>query len=68
MPVFFCYHTVMSKTTSKHPRITAYVPEKLLAALKAQAKREHRSMNAQLVWCLEQCLERNEGTAPDVRL
>jgi hypothetical protein len=57
----------MSKTTSKHPRITAYVPEKVLAALKAQAKREHRSTNAQLVWCLERCLpnaskDGNEGT------
>jgi hypothetical protein len=62
----------MSKNTSKHPRITAYVPEQVLAALKAEAVKEHRSMNAQLVWCLERCLqqpsrERSEGTAP-VRL
>jgi len=53
----------MSKT-SKHPQFTAYIPQRVLDALKKEADKQHRSMNGQLVWCLEQCLglEKEEGT------
>jgi hypothetical protein len=53
----------MSKT-SKHPQFTAYIPKRVLDALKKEAKIQHRSMNGQLVWYLEQCLglEKEEGT------
>jgi hypothetical protein len=52
----YCYNGGMSKNTSKHPRVTAYIPQELLEALKRQAKENYRSMNNQLVVCLEQCL------------
>jgi len=57
------YNTCMSKT-SKHPQFTAYIPQLMLDALKREAEKQHRSMNGQLVWCLEQCLglEKEEGT------
>jgi hypothetical protein len=57
------YNTCMSKT-SKHPQFTAYIPKRVLDALKKEAEKQHRSMNGQLVWCLEQCLglEKDEGT------
>ena len=57
------YNTVMPNT-SKHPRVTAYIPQSVLDALKKEAHKQHRSMNGQLVWCLEQCLglEKEEGT------
>jgi hypothetical protein len=42
--------------TSKHPRVTAYIPQRVLDALKKEAHKQRRSMNGQLVWCLEQCL------------
>gem|GEM_PF-2680589 len=62
MTVCLCYHTYMSKTTSKHPRVTAYIPQETLDALKQEAKKNRRSMNNQLVVCLEQCLEiKREG-------
>ena len=50
--------------TSKHPRVTAYIPHNVLDALKKEAQRQRRSMNGQLVWCLEQCLglEKKEET------
>ena len=53
----------MSKT-SKHPQFTAYIPQRVLDALRKEAERQHRSMNGHLVWCLEQCLglEEEEGT------
>jgi len=49
----------MSKT-SKHPQFTAYIPQAVLDALRIEAVRQHRSMNAQLVYCLEQCLRLRE--------
>ena len=46
----------MSKT-NKHPQFTAYIPKEVLDALKREAEKNRRSMNNQLVVCLEQCLE-----------
>jgi hypothetical protein len=46
----------MSKKTNRNPQFTAYLPQKVLEALRQEAQKQHRSMNAQLVWCLEQCL------------
>ncbi|TMD96222.1 MAG: Arc family DNA-binding protein [Chloroflexi bacterium] len=46
----------MEKNTAKHARMSVYLPSQVQAALKQEATRQHRSMNAQLVWCLEQCL------------
>jgi hypothetical protein len=46
--------------TNKDPQFTAYIPSATLEALKASAQREHRSINAQLVWYIEQELEREE--------
>ena len=50
--------------TSKHPRVTAYIPQNVLDALKKEAQIQRRSMNGQLVWCLERCLglEKEEET------
>jgi len=45
----------MSKT-NKHPQFTAYIPKDVLDALKREALKNRRSMNNQLVVCLEQCL------------
>jgi hypothetical protein len=50
----------MSKT-SKHPQFTAYIPQRVLDALKKEAERQHRSMNGQLVWCLERGLGLEKG-------
>lgn len=46
----------MSKT-NKQPQFTAYIPQEVLDALREEAKRNRRSMNNQLVVCLEQCLQ-----------
>lgn len=52
----------MSKTTSKHPRIAVYIPQALLDALKAEAKKNTRSVNNQVIVCLEQCLGMKKDT------
>jgi hypothetical protein len=49
--------------TNKDPQFTAYIPVEVLEALKASAKREHRSINAQLVWFLEKGLEKEKSMA-----
>ncbi len=46
----------MSKNTSKHPQFTAYIPREVLDALRKEAEQNRRSVNNQLVVCLEQCL------------
>ena len=46
----------MSKNTSKHPRISAYIPHVVLDRLREEARTNRRSVNNQLVICLEQCL------------
>jgi hypothetical protein len=48
----------MANTNKAGAQFTAYIPPATLEALKASAKREHRSINAQLVWFIEQGLER----------
>ena len=50
------YNTYMSKT-NKQPQFTAYIPKEVLDALKEEAKKNRRSINNQLVVCLEQCLQ-----------
>ncbi len=42
--------------TNKHPQFTAYIPKEVLEALKREAQKNRRSINNQLVVCLEQCL------------
>ena len=54
------YNEAMNKSTSKHPRFSAYIPATLLERLKQQAHLDRRSMNAQLVWYLECGLQRSE--------
>lgn len=56
MIVYTWYNAGMSKT-SKHPQFTAYIPQEVLDALREEAKKNRRSMNNQLVVCLEQCLQ-----------
>lgn len=46
--------------TNKDPQFTAYIPTATLEALKASAQKNHRSINAQLVYFLEQELEREK--------
>jgi hypothetical protein len=46
--------------TNKDPQFTAYIPLATLEALKASATREHRSINAQLVWFIEQGLAKEK--------
>ena len=47
----------MSKNTSKHPQFTAYIPKEVLDRLREEARKNRRSVNNQLVVCLEQCLQ-----------
>jgi len=68
MTVFLRYNAVMSKTTSKHPRVTAYIPQETLDTLKQEAKKNRRSMNNQLVVCLEQCLHEKEKSDASQKL
>ena len=56
MHVFAWYNTGMSKT-NKQPQFTAYIPQEVLDALREEARKNRRSMNNQLVVCLEQCLQ-----------
>src|SRR5258707_9572970 len=53
----------MANTNKAGVQFTAYIPPATLEALKASAKREHRSYNAQLVWFIEQGLEKEETMA-----
>jgi len=46
----------MSKTTSKHPRIAVYIPQETLDVLKQEAKKNKRSVNNQVIVCLDTCL------------
>ena len=43
--------------TNKQPRFTAYIPQEVLDTLREEARKNRRSMNNQLVVCLEQCLQ-----------
>ena len=53
--VKFVYNTRMN-TRTKQPQITLYLPQSLKEAVQREAKKQKRSMNSQVVWCLEQCL------------
>jgi len=50
----------MAKTSKTWVQFTAYIPPETLEALKESAKREHRSINAQLVWYIEQGLAKEK--------
>jgi plasmid stability protein len=45
------------------------IPERLYLALKTAAQRDHRSLNAQVIYCLEQALVASESPlSPEKRL
>lgn len=46
----------MGKTTSKHPRIAVYIPQETLDALKKEAQKNKRSVNNQVIVCIDACL------------
>ena len=46
----------MSKTTSTHPRIAVYIPQETLDVLKQEARKNKRSVNNQVIVCIEACL------------
>jgi predicted DNA-binding protein len=41
-------------------RTSIRLPDELLARLRAQAKRDHRSVHAQMVAYIERCLDQDE--------
>ncbi len=47
----------MTQQQEKPARIMVYIPEQLLNKLKEEASVQHRSMNGQVLWCIEKCLE-----------
>ena len=51
---------------AKQPRMSVYLPPQVQGALKREAARQHRSLNGQVVWCLEQCLGLQEEEQADV--
>jgi len=64
-PLRWCYNNSMKKT-EKPPRLTIYIPPRVRAALRQEAARQYRSLNAQVVWCLEQCLGVQQEEQVDV--
>lgn len=53
------YYTGMVKT-NKQRQFTAYLPPELVQRLREVAKRNHRSMNAELTMALEKHLDEQE--------
>jgi hypothetical protein len=64
MLLICCYNTYMS--TKKPSRMSIYLPASVQERLKIEAARQHRSMNAQVVWCIEQCLGIQQEERADV--
>jgi hypothetical protein len=55
MKAKICYNTFMQKKPTKD-KTTVYIPPDVRERLKASAKANRRSFNAELVWALEQYL------------
>jgi hypothetical protein len=65
---FCCYNLYMEKNTKKQRRMSVYFPPRVQEALAREAARQHRSINGQVVWCVEQCLglrEEEQSGVPD---
>ena len=59
-----CHNTYMS--IKKQSRMSIYLSPSVQEQLRVEANRQHRSMNAQVVWCLEHCLGIQQETQAHV--